>query len=193
MRLVLDPASIEAAIERHVRAVFAGRRIGVLEAVAEGDRGRVAIFEVEPAEDGGVWTYISRGSWQVCPEEGPRMEFVMLAPERSARPPQLLRMTAWYHADPDPSHQLGWGHTLPIGEPWIEHSRCDVLLVCRPYPLDPRFEVLDLDGTHVHFYWLLPITESEREYRATAGLEALEQRFEDAQLRYWDPHRSPVA
>jgi len=120
------------------------------------------------------------------------MEFMLLAPEQSIRPPQLLRMTAWYHADPDSSHQLGWGHTLPIGEPWLDNSICDVLLVSKPYTLGPDFEILDIGGTHLHFYWLLPITASERDYRNNHGLDALEDKFEEAGLAYWSPLRPPV-
>ena len=44
----------------------------------------------------------------------------------------------------------------------------------------------------MHFRWVIPITGEERAYAAEHGLEALEQRFEEAGLEYWDPHRGSV-
>jgi hypothetical protein len=189
-----DQQAVEAAIEDHIRSFFASCRVSVLPAVGYGERlPGLRVVEVEPQDDGGIWTYVSLGASWVAPVDEPPMEFVLLAPEQSVRPPQLLRMTAWYHADPDPSHRLGWGHTLPIGEPWLDGSACDVLLVSKPYTIDPAFEVLNVGSTHVHFYWLLPITESEQQYRAKHGLDALEDRFEETGLAYWNPLRRAVA
>ena len=39
---------------------------------------------------------------------------------------------------------------------------------------------------------VIPITATERAYATERGLDALEQRFEEAGLEYWDPHRSSV-
>jgi len=41
--------------------------------------------------------------------------------------------------------------------------------------------------------WLLPITEAERDFKAEHGPEALEQRFDDAAIDYWEPARASVA
>jgi hypothetical protein len=38
--------------------------------------------------------------------------------------------------------------------------------------------------------WLLPITEAEKRYKNTAGLEALEQRFDEMELEYWRSDRA---
>ena len=39
---------------------------------------------------------------------------------------------------------------------------------------------------------VLPITEAERDFRSEHGLEALEQRFDDAAIDHTDPHRPSV-
>jgi len=39
---------------------------------------------------------------------------------------------------------------------------------------------------------LLPITEAERAFKVAHGVEALEQRFEDARLEYWRSDRPSV-
>jgi len=45
---------------------------------------------------------------------------------------------------------------------------------------------------HARILWLLPITETERDFKAQHGLEALEQRFDDASRQYSDPQRASV-
>jgi Suppressor of fused protein (SUFU) len=56
----------------------------------------------------------------------------------------------------------------------------------------PEFEMCHWERGHARILWLLPITESERDFRGEHGLEALEQRFDDASLHYWDPQRAAV-
>ena len=42
------------------------------------------------------------------------------------------------------------------------------------------------------FLWLLPITEAERDLKASSGLEALESRFDEVDLEYWRVDRASV-
>jgi hypothetical protein len=101
---------------------------------------------------------------------------------------ELLTMAAHYHR----SQGLGLGHTLPIGEPWLEGSACDGLLVSRPYSFGPDPEVCRLNKKHPYFLWLPPITSAERAFKVEYGLDALEQRFENCGLEYWNPERDSV-
>jgi suppressor of fused protein SUFU len=139
-----------------------------------------------------VWTYVSRGASAVEGRAGDHLEFVLVAPESSVRAAHLVTMTAWYHANPDLSHRLGLGDTLPGGEPWLDDSLCDHDLISRPYPFGPEFEVFEDDELHVHFFWILPITAAERAFKIEQGLEALEARFEEVGLEYWRPDRASV-
>lgn len=41
--------------------------------------------------------------------------------------------------------------------------------------------------------WLLPITSAERDFKVANGQEALEGRFEQRQLEYWDINRLSLA
>ncbi|WP_145227079.1 suppressor of fused domain protein [Rudaeicoccus suwonensis] len=72
-------------------------------------------------------------------------------------------------------------------------SRCDHLLVSLPYAFGPAFEVAHVGDRHVDFLWLIPITEAERRLKMSEGLEALEWRFDEVGLRYWQTDRSSVA
>ena len=84
---------------------------------------------------------------------------------------------------------MGQGHTFPIGEPWLQGSECEFMLVSVPYPFGPELEVCKLAEGHLHFFWLLPITKAEREFKIREGQEALEQRFDARAVEYWKPDR----
>lgn len=97
-------------------------------------------------------------------------------------------MTVFYHE----GGKLGRGHTLPLGEPWMAGSQCDYFLVSLPYPFGPDLEIAHVGDRHVEFLWLLPITQAERAHKISDGLEALESRFEEAGLRYWEINRASI-
>jgi hypothetical protein len=188
------PEAVSAALDRHVRSFFSGRRMQVVAAEPHATElvPGLRTLEVEPGRGESLWTYVSIGAWQVQPENASRIEFLMISPRQSHRVALLVQMAAYYHATPDASFQLGLGHTLPIGEPWLDDSASEHLLVSKPYPFGPALEVFEDQGTHVHLYWLLPITERERAFNAAKGLEALEALFEQAGLEYWRPDRSSI-
>ena len=111
---------------------------------------------------------------------------VLIAPAHDRRNIELATMAAWYHS----KEKLGLGHTFPIGEPWLPGSSCTSFLTSHPYPFGPEFEKCSLpNGIEIFVLWLLPITEAERHYKSTRGVEALEQRFEATQVEYWRPDR----
>ena len=98
---------------------------------------------------------------------------------------ERLAMTAHYHH----TQTLGLGHTFPLGESWLPESTLNHALISLPYPFGEDLEVFNSNNDHVHFYWVLPITAEERAFKVENGLEALESRFEEAKLKYWDAKR----
>jgi hypothetical protein len=143
------------------------------------DLPELRIAEFTPGPKTGQWVYATLGASRK--DDNPRLEFVLIAPARDARNVELTTMTAWYHRQ----ERLGLGHTFPIGEPWLPGSSCTSMLVSLPYPFGPDLENCSLPDGDVRVLWLLPITEAERRYKKTAGLEALEQRFDAIALEYW--------
>jgi hypothetical protein len=178
-----------AVVRQHLRQFFTGHaceeHVWTLgPALDEFPRLRVAEFAPGPKSD--LWVYATIGAWEA--DGDARLEFLIAAPQPDQRHVELLFMAAWYHG----RHQLGTGHTLPIGQPWLPGSKCDCFLVSLPYPFGPQLEVCNFADWHLHVLWLLPITTAEREFKAAEGLEALEQRFDACVLDYALPERASV-
>jgi hypothetical protein len=140
---------------------------------------------------GGGWLYATNGLWDATHHEGHALEFVLHAPAYDDLHTETLTMVAFYHASGG-DFALDVGHTVPLGRPWRPGSSCDHLLVSRPYPWGPELELCKVPGGHARILWLLPITEAEKTYRHTHGLEALEQLFDSAAIDPIDPERRSV-
>ena len=149
------------------------------------------IAKVRPEEPGGMWTFATIGAWRGTEDEDHGLEFVAVARSESASVMTHLGMTAYYQAGPL-ENRLGVGHTVPIGEGWIDGSPLDVLLVSLPYLWGPKLEHCQLPGRHIQVLWLIPITAAELAFQQTNGTEALEQRFEETSFDYLNPFRPSV-
>ena len=183
------------ALHDHVRGFFEGHGVDVLHHDAGPLRRRVPnlhILRVRPGVRINLWTYVTAGVWEATQENGHGLEFLLAAPFDDAAHVEHLAMCAFYHAGP-PEQRLDVGHTVPIGEPWLDESASDHLLVSLPYPYGPDLEVCAWEGGHARLLWLLPITKAEGEYKAANGLEALEARFDEQGIHFWDPERPSVA
>jgi Suppressor of fused protein (SUFU) len=179
------------ALEEHVRRFFGGRRIDALTWTAGPileENPHFRVLRVAPSAPSDVWTYVSIGGWAATEAENRGTEFIICTAIEDVRAIELLAMTVFYHR----GGKLGLGHTLPVGEPWVPGSVCDHLLVSLPYPFGPDLEIAHVGDRHVEFLWLLPITEAERELKVSDGLEALESRFDEVGLRYWQVDRPSV-
>ena len=71
-------------------------------------------------------------------------------------------------------------------------SLFDHMLVSVPCPFGPDLQTAHVGDRHVDFLWLLPITEASRKLKVSNGLEALESRFEEVGLRFWEVNRPSV-
>lgn len=182
----------QSAIEAHLRHGFPGQRV-----VVQGWRTdamsapHVRVLRVDPESRGGLWLHVSSGA--SLPAEGSAgsaqgSEFVLVTPFKTLRAVELLAMVVYFHG----VQELSVGDIVSVGEPWLPGSTCGHLLVSNPYLLADELWRLPLPGRTVHFRWVIPITATERAYATERGLDALEQRFEEAGLEYWDPHRASV-
>jgi hypothetical protein len=134
-----------------------------------------------------MWAYATCCMSQ--PGEENALELHLLGASREGEESlvELMTAIAHYHRA---GHQLGLGHTVNFGRPWLPGSRCVYGLVSLPYLDGPALEWLE--APRVRFLWLVPITAAELEFKKRFGLEALEQRFEEQQFDFSDPKRPSV-
>jgi suppressor of fused protein SUFU len=179
------------AVAEHVRRFFAGRTVERLTwsiGPIEDTNPHFHVLRVAPRAADGLWEYVTIGGWAATEDQDHGLEFVLSTADPDPRAVELLAMVVHYHQ----GGLLGLGDTCPIGEPWLPGSACDHLLVSLPYPHGPDLQVCHVGDRHVDVLWLLPITRSERDFKSVNGLEALERRFDDAALPYWDSARPSV-
>ncbi len=179
------------ALQEHVSRFFEGCQIDVLGPppgpIAE-QNPHFRVLRVGSDQPGDTRVYVTIGGWAATEHTNQGLEFILATPFETDRAVELLAMNVYYHR----GGRLGLGDTVPIGEPWLPGSLCDHYLISLPYPYGPELQNCHVGDRHIDFLWLLPITKAERDFKAEHGLEALEQRFEDDDLDYWDPHRSSV-
>ncbi len=180
------------ALEEHVRRFFGARHVDVRTWTGGGPIHDVnphfRVLRVAPDRSGGLWQYVSTGGWAATAGHDHGLEFVISTPIETDRAIELLAMVVYYHRE----DRLGLGHTVPIGQPWLPGSRCDHWLISLPYPFGPDLQLCRVGDRDVDFLWLVPITKAERDFKVAHGQEALEQRFEAAGLRYWEPERASL-
>ena len=117
------------------------------------------------------------------------IECFLLSPVPDESQVELLTVIAWFHAT---TARLGIGHTVNFGRAWMPDSECTHGLLSLPYLHGPSLERFDDAGRQVQILWLIPITQSERDFAARFGFEAVESRFESVDFDYANPHRSSV-
>lgn len=102
---------------------------------------------------------------------------------------ELLTYCASYHRNKLP---LNIHHTVNIGQPWLGDSKCDHGFISLPYLDGPDLELFNFGGKTIHYYWYIPITEKEKDYKIENGCEALEQLFEEKQIDFLNPNRESL-
>ena len=119
------------------------------------------------------------------------LELFLFSPVKHTPHAELLTVIAHYHCT---GESLGLGHTVNFGRPWMENSTCDHGLISLPYLDGPSVEWCESGQGErdIRCLWLMPITAAERDYVKLYGLDALERRFEDAQVNYVNPVRESV-
>jgi len=176
-------------VEAHARAFFAGHPCAstawVLGPTAQlFPATRVLVFAPGPRCNHHV--YVSLGASHV--RHGVHREFLLCSREPDSSLVEVLAAVVYYHH----TEGLDVGHTFPIGRPWVAGASLNFFLLSLPYPFGPHLENCWVEGHHIRLLWLLPIYESECRFRHTEGLEALESRFEAAEIDCLALDRPPV-
>ena len=177
-----------AQLERHYAEAW-GERLREVEFPRSPHSRLPASFTVLEVPDGAqrdVWTYAtcSMSDGMAAP-----IELYALSDGPSAVIPEFMAAIASFH------HEIGGvglGDTVYLGKGWAEGSFCEHALVSLPYLDGPVFGTLDVAGSAVNIYWLLPLTRAEVEFKKAQGLEALEEALESSGFNYLDMMRESV-
>ena len=185
--------SANEAIGRHVTRFFRGHPIFAVEAPSDA-RDRVpglVILEVGPGPRTQLVTYVTLGCWAAVQRNREGLEFVLSAREADTRHVETLGAVAAFHAATR-EQRLALGSVVPLARPWTPGSTCDRMLVTLPYPYGPELEECHWRRNFARLLWVVPITADEELFATVHGVDALEQRFEEAEVRFADPERPSV-
>jgi len=150
--------------------------------------GDFTVLRCPPHGDRRMWTYATQCMSQSS--DSIALELHMFSNARTDSIAELLVAMAHYHRT---AQQLGLDHTVNFGRPWLPNSMCDFGLISLPYLDGPKLEWMELGPRRVRFLWVVPISDSEREFCKREGVSALEARFEETQFDYANPLRQAVA
>ncbi len=140
------------------------------------------VLEFEPTPFRNMWTYATCCMSE--PVEINPIELHIFSGKKDESIIELLTSVAFYHHN---TAKLNLHDTINFGRPWTQNSLCKFGYVSLPYLDGPKLENLKIEKTH-KFFWLIPITEKEKQYKRTFGYEKLEESFEKG-LNYLDPNR----
>jgi len=147
-----------------------------------------SILEFKPNESREMWTYATCGM-STASHLSP-IEIHIFSSIQDDSILELLSAICDYH---NTDNNLDLDHTLNFGRSWQAKSECTFGLISLPYLDGPGLEIMNLGvGKDVHFYWLIPVTKNEVEYKKKYGLEALEAKFEEHRFNYLNSSRESV-
>ena len=172
---------IRSHVERHIGRidrVFAGTPA----------QGTADVLHVQPVNSRPYHTLITAGMSSVAMQVPPdvtapqRLELMMTLPE------------GWKAGDDWATHLLqslsklprerkgwlGWGHTVPNGDPpqpLAPHTELCGVIIAPSLLVPVAFYELDIDGERVAFYGVIPLYREELELHARAGMAALLERL----------------
>lgn len=189
----INNLQINSILESHLKNFFEDSQIIFFQSHQEVPEtlkilSNLRIMRIIPKEKDWV-IYTSIGAWEFSNSQTEALEFVLIMPFETPRAVEILTMVVNYHR----LEKLGFGHTFPIGESWLEDSECDHFLVSLPYPFGQKFEICHIsEKLHVRFAWLLPITKFEKDFAVSHSWEELEEKFEKEETDYINPKRKSI-
>jgi hypothetical protein len=146
------------------------------------------VLEFTPSDKHSFWIYSTLGMSTDTPSH--LIELHVFSHKQDSALIELLTITASFHRN---NTSLGLHHTVNFGQPWQDDSTCSFGFISLPYMDGEALELFNFESGHLHNLWLLPITESERDYKMENGWDALEQQFEECGLDYLNPLRPSCA
>jgi hypothetical protein len=147
------------------------------------------ILEFEPTATRPMWSYATccmSHEADVNP-----IELHLFSKKKDEALIELLTAVSYYHRV---TSTLRLWDTVNFGKPWQDVSLCQNGLISLPYVDGPNLENLENNSNYriTKFYWLIPITKKELDYKKDYGIEKLEIAFETEQFDFLDSGRKSV-
>jgi hypothetical protein len=146
------------------------------------------VLEFDPNKKHNMWTYATVGM-SLDRDDDNLIELFVFSPKKDEALIELLTIIASYHRNSDP---LNIHHTFNIGQPWLDNSVCDYGFISLPYLDGKDLELFEFNNNTIHCYWVIPITEQEKNYKIEKGCDALEDLFEEKGVDYLNPNRKSL-
>jgi hypothetical protein len=187
---VFDNKSYINELIKHYEDYYdtAGKRLILTKGPIEKLHRDFCVLEFSPNSRHRMYSYCTVGM-SVDRLDNNLIELVIYSLEPSNSMVELMTMCASFHRNREP---LNVHHTVNIGQPWLNNSKCDHGFISLPYLDGQQLEIFKFGAREIHCYWFIPITEKERNYKVENGCEALEQLFENRQLDYSNPKRDSL-
>jgi Suppressor of fused protein (SUFU) len=146
---------------------------------------RILEFPISASRD--MWTYATCCMSDLNYENP--IELHIFSPDKDEGLVELLTTVTYYHRN---TENLNINHTLNFGRRWKNKSRCDYGLISLPYLDGPDLENLTFADVTAKFYWLIPVTKNEVEYKKRYGVQSLEKMFDNSSFNYLDAGRKSI-
>ena len=202
---VYSEAELEA-VEKHISSYFGGYET-VLHEIESPDI-HVDICIIPPAEGRPYQTLVTLGMGahkmnvpdELAEWKLERAELIVTLPadwdfqtedERLYWPVHLQKVLARFPGEYDT--WLGYGHTIPNGKPFADNTELNSVMLVMPYLFgEPSYRCTLPNGEEVVFYQMIPLYESELNYKKANNADALDSLFPDEINMGLDINRNPV-
>lgn len=143
------------------------------------------VLEFAPTVKRKMWTYAT--CCMSSEVDSNPVELHLFSAKQDKTLVELMTMVAYFHKT---ANMLDLNHTFYIGKPWQKNSICDHGFISLPYMDGPNLE-FGLNKK-VKFYWIIPISKKEVEFKKANGVEKLEEKFEELGIDYIYPERKSL-
>jgi hypothetical protein len=140
------------------------------------------VFEMPPCEKRDLWLYATCG---LSFSDANPIETYIFSPRQASELVELLYFVSYFHFYRE---ELDAGHTVNFGRPWLLGSACEYGLFL--VNDGAKVEWATIDSRKVHFLWLVPITEKERDHKVVSGIDALGKSFTEGDVDPTDIFRA---
>lgn len=145
------------------------------------------VLEFSPNDQRDMWTYATVGFCKASDSQ--KVELHLFSPKKDESIIEILFALAYYNQN---TMKVDLNDSVNFGRGWQDNSLCDHGLISLPYLDGPDLELMSKDDLEVRFYWLIPVTKSEVNFKVQNGVDKLEEMFDKVGFNYLNPLRKSV-